>query len=162
MYVYMFCSYLWFPFWVYVMFCSQESLSNLHVDQMDEIDKLGPGAPSTNYLNNVLRYFMDDPNKAVRTYSDSLYIPTENVGNISSQYPNNFSEFSMNIQSLNGKFESLFAFFSLLSQRGYTFDAMCTQETWLWPDGDTSFFNIPGYHLIHHVVSTQVNHISFR
>ena len=56
---------------------------------MDESYNLGPGAPSINDLNNVLRSFVDDPNNEVRTYSDSLYIPTENVENILSQYPKN-------------------------------------------------------------------------
>ena len=70
---------------------------------MDELDNLDPGVPSTNDLNNVLRSFVDDPNNEVRTYSDSLYIPTENVENICSQYQNNFSVFSPNIQSLDGK-----------------------------------------------------------
>ena len=67
---------------------------------MDELDNLGPGAPSNNDLNDVLRSFVDDPKNEVRTYSDSLYIPTENVDNILLQYPNNFSVFSLNIQSL--------------------------------------------------------------
>ena len=92
---------------------------------------------------------MDDPNNEVRTYSDSLYIPTENVEIILSQYLNNFSVFSLNIQSFNSKFDSLLAFLSHLDERGYNFDAICLQETWLSPKCDTSFFNMPGYHLIH-------------
>ena len=54
------------------MFCSQESLINLYVNQIDELDNMGPGAPSTNDLNNVLRSFVYDPDNEVRTYSDSL------------------------------------------------------------------------------------------
>ena len=116
---------------------------------MDELNNLGSDVPNTDDLNNVLRSFVDDPNNEVRTYSDSLYIPTENVENMLSQYPNNFSLFSLNIQSLNSKFDSLSAFLSHLNEKGYNFDAICLQETWLPPDGDTSLFNIPGYHLIH-------------
>ena len=104
---------------------------------MDESDNLGPGAPSINDLINVLRSFVDDPNNEVRTYSDSLYIPTENVENILSQYPNNFSVFSLNIQSLNSKFDSLLAFLSHLDEKGYNFDTICLQETWLSPKCDT-------------------------
>ena len=151
MYVYMFCSYIWFLFWVCVRFCSQESLIILYVNQMDELDNLGPGAPSTNDLNNILHSSMDDPNNEVRTYSDSLYIPTDNIENILSKYPNNFSVFSLNIQSLNSKFDSLLAFLLHLdaARCGYNFDAICLRETWLSPKCDTSFLNIPGYHLIH-------------
>ena len=116
---------------------------------MDELNNLGSDVPNTDDLNNVLRSFVDDPNNEVRTYSDSLYIPTENVENVLSQYPNNFSLFSLNNQSLNSKFDSLSAFLSHLNEKDYNFDAICLQETWLPPDGDTSLFNIPGYHLIH-------------
>ena len=146
------CKYVLFLYLIFlacVRFCSQESLINKYVNQMDESDNLGPGAPSINDLNNVLRSFVDDPNNEVRTYSDSLYIPTENVENILSQYPNNFSVLSLNIQSLNSKFDSLLAFLSHLDEKGYNFDAICLEETWLSPKCDTSFFNIPGYHLIH-------------
>ena len=89
------------------------------------------------------------PNNEVGTYSDSLYIPTKNVENMLSQYPNNLSLLSLKIQSLNSKFDSLSAFLSHLNEKGYNFDVICLQETWLPPDGDTSLFNIPWYHLIH-------------
>ena len=134
----------------------------MYVNQMDESDNLGPGAPSINDLNNVLRSFVDDPNNEVRTYSDSLYIPTENVENILSQYPNNFSVFSLNIQSWNSKFDPLLAFLSHLDEKGYNFDAFCLQETWLSPKCDTSFSiyrGITSFIKAKHVVST--HHLSF-
>ena len=64
MYVYMFGSYIWFLCWVCVRFCSlKASLINLHVIQMDELDNLGPDAPSTNDFKQVPRSFVDHPNK---------------------------------------------------------------------------------------------------
>ena len=76
---------------------------------------------------------MDDPNNEVSTYADSPYIPTENVENILSQYPNNFSVFRLNIQSLKSKFDSLLTFLSHLDENGYNFDTICLQETRLSP-----------------------------
>ena len=43
---------------------------------------VGSGVPNTDDLNNVLRSFVDDPNNEVRTYSDSLFIPTKNIENM--------------------------------------------------------------------------------
>ena len=78
---------------MFIRFWSKESMINYVACQMDEFSNLGSGVPNTDDLNNVLRSFVDDPNNEVRTYSDSLYIPTENVENMLSQYPNNFSLF---------------------------------------------------------------------
>ena len=38
---------------------------------------------------------------------------------------------------------------SYLKDNDTHFQAICLQETWLSHDQDTSFFTIPGYHLIH-------------
>ena len=146
---FMYICFVRLPCWMFIRFWSKESMINYVVCQMDELNNLGSDVPNTDDLNNVLRSFVDDPNSEVRTYSDSLFIPTQNVENMLSQYPNNFSLFSLNIQSLNGKFDYLSAFLSHLNEKGYNSDAICLQETWLPLDGDTSLYNIPGYHLIH-------------
>ena len=63
---------------------------------------------------------------------------------------NKFSILSLNIQSLNSKYDSLSIFLSQLYDKNLKFKAICLQETWLSADYDTSIFNIPGYHMIHH------------
>ena len=84
------------------------------------------------------------------TYSDSLYIPTEKVHVVLSKNTANFSIFSVNIQSLNSKFDSLLAMLSDPDDKNLHFHAICIQETWLSKDCDTSLFAIPGYHMVHH------------
>ena len=65
-----------------------------------------------------------------------------------SKYKANFSVLSLNIQSLNSKFDALLAILSELNGNNIKIDAICLQETWLSTDQDASIFNIPGYQLI--------------
>ena len=60
-----------------------------------------------------------------------------------------FSVLSVNIQSLNSKFDSLTSILSHLNDNNTHFQAIFLQETWFSHDQDISLFNIPGYHLIH-------------
>ena len=60
---------------------------------------------------------------------------------------------------MNSKLNSLLAFLSHLSEKGYNFDAICLQETWVSPESDTLIFNIPGYHLIHQGKCTCSKHL---
>ena len=60
-----------------------------------------------------------------------------------------FTVLSLNIQSINSKFDSLTAFLSHLDANDVNFSAICLQDTWLSSEQDVSIFNIPGYHQIH-------------
>ena len=60
-----------------------------------------------------------------------------------------FSVLSLNIQSLNSKFDAFMSVLSHLNDNNTRFQAICLLETWLSHDQDTSLSNIPGYHLIH-------------
>ena len=60
-----------------------------------------------------------------------------------------FSLMSLNIQSINAKFDKLTTLLSYLNESNFMFSAICIQETWLRHDQDTSPFEIPGYNLIH-------------
>ena len=117
---------------------------------MDNIDTCNLRVPNEEDLNNVLRSYTDDPNNEIRMYSDSLYILTDKVHGIISKNTANFSIFSINLQSLNSKFDSLLATLSDLDDKNLNFHAICIQKTWLSKDCDTSLFAIPGYHLVHH------------
>ena len=96
-------------------------------------------------LNDLLRTFHDDPNNEVKTFSCSPYFEIESLRPILSKYKANFSVLSLNIQSLNSKFDALL---SELNGNDIKIDAICLQETWLSTDQDASIFNIPGYQLI--------------
>ena len=65
-----------------------------------------------------------------------------------SKYRNRFSILSLNIQSINIKFDSLLALLSVLDEKDFNFNAICLQETWLPDSYDLSPYAIPGYQLI--------------
>ena len=109
---------------------------------MDRTDGLENDDRATGVdLNNLLRTYQDDPNNELRTYTDSPYILPESVVQ--------FAILSLNIQSINSKFDSLTTFLSHLEANDVNFSAICLQETWLTSEQDVSIFNIPGYQLIH-------------
>ena len=100
-------------------------------------------------LHDILRTFVDDPNNEVKTYCVSPFIELESVESVLKKHKGNFCVLSLNIQSLNSKFDSFMSVLSHLNDNNTHFQAICLQETWLSHDQDTSLFNIPGYHLIH-------------
>ena len=57
-------------------------------------------------LNDLLRTFHDDPNNEVRSFMCSPYIEIESLMPVLSKYKSNFSVLSLNIQSLNSKFDT--------------------------------------------------------
>ena len=81
---------------------------------MDNTNDHNLRVPWQDDLNDTLRTYIDDPNNEVKTYSDSLYISTEEVENVLKQHDNKFSILSLNIQSLNSKYDSLSIFLSQL------------------------------------------------
>ena len=62
---------------------------------------------------------------------------------------NEFTVLTLNIQSINAKFDNLYLVINNLSSTGLYFGAVCLQETWLSSDADVSLLHIPGYKLIH-------------
>ena len=100
-------------------------------------------------LNELLRTNQDDPNNELRTYTDSPYMLTESVLPFLIQRKRQFTVLSLNIQSINSKFDSLTAFLSHKDANDVNFSAICLQETWLSLEQDVSIFNIPGYHVVH-------------
>ena len=79
----------------------------------------------------------------------SPYIEIESLTPVLSKYKSIFSVLSLNIQSLNSKFDTLLAILSDLNDNNIKIDAICLQETWLSNDQDASVFSIAGYQLIH-------------
>ena len=61
-----------------------------------------------------------------------------------------FTVFSLNIQSINAKFDYLSALVNDLSGKGNGFNVICLQESLLSKEDDVNFFQIPNYNIIHH------------
>ena len=99
-------------------------------------------------LNDLLRTFSDDPNNEVKSFTCSPYIETDSLVPILSRHKGDFSVLSLNIQSINSKYDALLAVLSELNANDIKIDAICLQETWLSDYHDVAMFNIPGYQLI--------------
>ena len=79
----------------------------------------------------------------------SPYFSISETDDIPLKDGNKFNVLSVNIQSLNSKYESLIAFLSVLQDCGIHFSALCLQETWHDNEQECqSKFSIPGYNLI--------------
>ena len=106
------------------------------------------GGKSQNNLNEILRNFTDTDFE-VQTFDDSSYIDIDSMTDNLKPHEKSFSLMSLNIQSINAKFDKLTTLLSYLNESNFMFSAICIQETWLRHDQDTSLFEIPGYNLIH-------------
>ena len=88
-------------------------------------------------------------NGPIVSSNDSRYVAIDNVDTIiPHDMSDTFSVLSLNIQSINAKFDSLLIYLALFAEHNVNFSAICLQETWLDPHQDVSIFHIPGYKLI--------------
>ena len=60
----------------------------------------------------------------------------------------NFSILTLNIESINAKFDELTIYIEELSKINFKCSVICLQETWLSDDVDLSIFQIAGYDCI--------------
>ena len=105
-------------------------------------------AGTENDLNHVLSTFVDSEHE-IPNFCHSRYI---DMSEIQSIFQNNYSEFlilTLNIQSVNAKFNNLYPIINNLASQGLYFGAICLQETWTSNDSDLSLLQLPGYQLIH-------------
>ena len=109
------------------------------------------GGLVNNSLKNVVDNNIDDSDNVnvMDSFPQSSYYTQESVLSAFDQNKNKFSILSVNIQSLNAKFDQLKIFISDLSNhKNCVFSAICLQESWLTDNSDTSFFHLAGYKLI--------------
>ena len=111
------------------------------------------GGVLANELNNALKLDDDTQESERIKFSHSPYIDINNLSTLN--LPNNpmLNILSVNIQSINAKFNKLLGFLTILNENGMSIDILNLQETWLsesWlsdPD-NVNLFQIPGYTLI--------------
>ena len=88
-----------------------------------------------NDLNHVLSTFVDFEHE-IPIFCNSLYV---DMSELQSLFINNGNEFlilTLNIQSVNAKFNNLFPVINNLASQGQYFEAICLQETWTSNDSD--------------------------
>ena len=99
-------------------------------------------------LNHILSTF-DDADHEIVNFCNSRYITFSNTAFIFQNSHNEFITLSLNVQSINAKFNQLYPIVSKLSSMGLYFGAICLQETWLTSNADLSLLKLPGYNIIH-------------
>ena len=67
--------------------------------------------------------------------------------NFLNEHNNDITIFSVNIQSLNSKFNELQGLIKHLEDKSQHFDIICLQESWLSEDDNYDIFNLDGYKL---------------
>ena len=79
----------------------------------------------------------------------SIYIDLDTIENYIKQNKNTFSIFSVNIQSLNAKFNELTVLVEYLREKfHFQFSAICLQECWIEENTDTSQLKISNYEIL--------------
>ena len=81
--------------------------------------------------------------------TNSSYIDTVKLNDVLASTKDNFTVFSLNIQSINAKFNYLSPLLLDLCNKDTGFSATCLQESWLSENSDLSQYHIPNYNTIH-------------
>ena len=105
------------------------------------------GGKSKSHLNGILDNFTDTDFE-IDTFSESPYIDIDSLSEQLIPHTKKLSVLSVNIQSINAKFDKLLALITYLNDNNFMFSAICIQESWLKQGQATSLFQIPGYSLI--------------
>ena len=93
----------------------------------DLLEKLG-GIDKHN-LNSLLQFGGDTDDSG--TYSPSDYFDVESFIKLTKNAKQAFSSLTLNIESIQAKFDLLLSFVENTSQHNFYFDCMFLQETWL-------------------------------
>ena len=87
------------------------------------------GGPITNDLNHVLK-LNEDYDEVDVTFTSSPYIDLHSDTPFVRPRRNTFNVLSVNIQSINAKFNNLLPVLEILKNKGISFQAIQIQETW--------------------------------
>ena len=98
-------------------------------------------------LNQIISNVKDSEHE-IKNFCVSHYLDTADMKTMFSKNSKEFTILTLNIQSINAKFDNLLPVINNLSVNGAVFGAICLQETWLGDHSDLSQFDIPGYKII--------------
>ena len=101
-----------------------------------------------NDLNHVRSTFIDSEHE-IPNFCYSRYVDTSEVQSLFQNNRDYFLILTLNIQSINAKFNDLFPVINNLTSQGLYFGTICLQETWTSSNSDLSLLQLPGYQLIH-------------
>ena len=116
--------------------------NNLEEDILKEYG----GRMENNFINILGQN--DISEDEMKCFNDSKFYDSHELDRVLSSHVNDFSLLSINIQSIQSKFDSLISYLTYLQSHDFEFDVICLQETWSSENHDTSLYQIPGYELI--------------
>lgn len=107
------------------------------------------GGVQNNYLCDVLNEANADENSnEISILKHSPYLNNNEFISFCEQKRNDFKILSLNIQSLNAKFDELQIFLNQLVMKKCEINLICLQETWISDKSVVSLFQIEGYELV--------------
>ena len=98
---------------------------------------------------NLINILRSNDDNDIATLKFSPYMDLNTVKSYLQNNRNNFTVFTLNVQSLNSNFSEIQSLSSDLSKDNFLFDAICFQETWLHTNDDVGIFHLPAYTIIH-------------
>ena len=107
------------------------------------------GGISNNSLINLLQLNNNEVGEQEsQILKHSSYYDADQFVELTDGCRHNFCILTLNIESMNAKFDELTIYIEELSKINFIFSVICLQETWLSDDVDLSIFQIAGYDCI--------------
>ena len=109
------------------------------------------GGVDKNNLNTLLE-LSSKHDEQTQTFNQSYYYDIESLIEIFKSSDEKFTTISINIESINAKFNQFLSFLHFFDENACNIDAIFIQESWLSDQQCTSNilanYFIPGYHLV--------------
>ena len=105
------------------------------------------GGIEANYLLTVTN-IEEDENNELRIIDNSFYYTADELIIHFRSVTSNFIVLSLNIQSINSKYDQFVTFLDILNAQNIRIDAICLQETWLGANDSSSLYQLDNYHCI--------------
>ena len=90
-------------------------------------------AGTENDFNHISTTFVESEHE-IENFCDSRYIELSDITSVIKDDGTDFTIVTLNIQSINAKFDNLYPVINNLSSMGLYLGAICLQETWLASD----------------------------
>ena len=128
-------------------------MDNQNLTENDEAVLKAFGGVAKHNLNEVLTD-VNDTDENNQTILHSPYFNLDSISDITISKNSSFKTLSINIQSIQAKFDAFSTFLQILMDKDIIFDAILIQETWvsehyLSQKEYVASFQLPGYNLFH-------------
>ena len=115
---------------------------------MDSVILESVGGVHRHSLTHILNVDVTNDGEELNIIKHSPYLDQENFIKTLKGKNNNFTVLSLNIQSLNAKFDQPKFLLHLLQENSCHISAICLQETWLREDANIDLLSLENYNLI--------------